>query len=764
LEVRTTPQGSLAAPVGARVATKQYTVRKSVRRSDSEINNSLENLVMNFIFSRPLRYTGQCCAAILLAFLTSPRSIFAAEGGPSTNGPPQTATADSKTKPEGEFADTEYRNWITTTVGGYIVGGDKGQFQRRAHNKAGAFGGVEDFHWEEDVGKKGLFQVDGRGIFDNHDYSLKLDLTNPDIGYVRAGFSQFRTYYDGSGAWFPQNGAWFSPYDDRLAMDRGEIFFEAGLTLPDRPEFHFKYAHQSRDGQKDSLAWGDTNLTGGFGTKSIVPSFWDIDEKRDIFSFDIKHTLGNTDFGVGLRYELDDNNDSRNILRRPDEPTAQRKVTDREEVDTDMFNVHAFTSTQFNEQILFTTGYSYTRLDTDISGSRIYGADFDALYDPIFARDEGFLNLSGGSRVNQYVLNLNFMLTPWDDVAIVPSVRVEKQEQTGLADFIETSVDTSAKLNPTSDELFNTRDRGFVDVSEALEARYTGFKNWSLYARGEWLEGEGNLKEREMEAETGVVNLFRDTDSTRLTQKYAVGANWYPLKQLNFGGQYYHKIRQNDYDHNADSTTNAPPSTDRYPAFFREQDFDTDDINFRVTYRPLRNLTFISRYDFQLSTIDTRPDFLSKIQASEMTSHIFSESVTWAPLSRVYFQATLNYALDHTDSPVADAIPGTNLVLNAKNNYWNASFMTGFVLSEKSDLQTQYFYYRADNFVDNSQFGMPYGAGEQEQGVMATLNRRITPRLLWSLRYGFLKAWDATSGGHNNFTAHLASTSLTYRF
>ena len=67
---------------------------------------------------------------------------------------------------------------------------------------AGAFGGVEDFHYEEDIGKKGIFKVDGRGIFDNHDYSLKFDVEHPDIGYIRGGYREFRSYYDGSGGFF----------------------------------------------------------------------------------------------------------------------------------------------------------------------------------------------------------------------------------------------------------------------------------------------------------------------------------------------------------------------------------------------------------------------------------------------------------------------------------------------------------------------------------------------------------------------------------
>ncbi len=343
-------------------------------------------------------------------------------------------------------AGAEYNNWFDVSVGGVFVGGDPAQFMRQHGLRKGAFGGVEDFHWEEAIGKKGLVKIDGRGLFDNHDYSIKLGVEHPDIGYVRAGYREFRTWYDGSGGYFPQNGAWLSLYHEELALDRGEAWFEAGLTLPDKPVFTVRYAHQFRNGQKDSLSWGDSNLTGGLGERGIVPSFWDIDEIRDIFEADVKHTRGKTDWGLGIRYELLDSNDSRNIHRRPGElppataaPGTDREVTYREEVDLDLFNVHAFTETRFNDKVWFTTGYSFTRLDTDLSGSRVYGADYDAVYDPLFARrqfhDEGFLNLAGGSQMNQYVMNLNLMLTPWDNFSVVPAVRVEKQDLSGSISF-----------------------------------------------------------------------------------------------------------------------------------------------------------------------------------------------------------------------------------------------------------------------------------------------------------------------------------------
>ncbi len=686
-------------------------------------------------------------------------------------------SAAEKPAEKTDEATPEYNNWITLGVGSTFIDGDKAQFMQRHQIRKGPFGGVEDFHWEQLVGKKGIFQIDGRGIFDNHDYSIRVELSDPDKGFLRAGYTEFRNWYDGNAGFFPKNGQWLSLYDNELHIDRGQAWFEGGLTLPDKPQFTFRYAHEFRKGLKDSTEWGDTSLTGGFGTRAIVPTFLSIDETRDIFAGDIKHTLGKTDVGLGVRYEILDNNDSRNIHRRPGELTPappalpagpDRYVTQQDGLKEDLFNVHGFTETRFSEKVMLTLGGSFTTLDTDISGSRIYGSSYDAVYDPLFARrqflDEGFLNLAGGAQMKQYVANLNLMATPLDNITIVPSLRVEKNDVTGVASFLDTNVGAPPLLPPLMLESFNTADSGYLEVTESLEARYTGLRNWSLYARGEWSESDGDQTENETEVATGAVNLFRDTDWHRFNQKYVVGANWYPLARLNFSAQYYHKIHDYDYEHLLDSTPNAPPNADRYPAFLTDQNFTTDDMNVRATWRPLGSVTLITRYDFQLSTVDTKADFLNHQQSAEISSHIISQSVSWTPLARLYFQASASYALDSTDTPAANATGSTNLVLNAANDYWNASCLVGYALDNKTDLQAQYFYYRANNYVDNSAYSQPYGAGAEEHGVTASIARQISKAVRASLKYGFFRNRDETSGGHNDYHAHLVVASLQYRF
>jgi hypothetical protein len=240
-----------------------------------------------------------------------------------------------------------------------------------------------------------------------------------------------------------------------------------------------------------------------------------------------------------------------------------------------------------------------------------------------------------------------------------------------------------------------------------------------------------------------------------------VGANWYPRRQLNFSAEYYHKQRDNGYVHTVDSTPNVPASPIVYPAFLNANESTTEDVNFKATWRPLPNLTLVGRYDFQLSTIDTRPDNLPEIQTSDMTSHIVSGSISWSPLNRLYLLGGLNKVWDETSTPANEITPA---IQKARNDYWTANASIGCALDDKTDWETQYTYYRADNYADNSAFGMPYGAGAEEHGVTTSLSRRFTARLRLTIKYGYFDGRDETSGHNNDYRAHLVYTSLRYRF
>lgn len=675
------------------------------------------------------------------------------------------AAAQDTNNADLEPSPTDFNNWITLGAGSTFLDGDKAQFEHQSHTTSGPFGGIEDFHWQQFAGKSGLFTVDGHAMPGNDDYSIRLELSDPNKGYLRAGFNQFRTWYDGNGGFFPQNDQWFSLYDNELHIDRGSAWFEAGLTLPDKPTFIFRYEHDYRKGEMDSTSWGDNDTgTGGAPPdRKIVPTFQDIDETRDIITADVKDKIGDTDAGLGVRYEIDRSDDSLNINLDPATATANRYATQVIDERDDMFNAHAFTETFFDKKVTFSMGGEFTTIDTDLSGSRIYGPGYGSPYSATYAnsqaRDEGFTSLSGGGNTKDYVANMNLMVTPIDNLVFVPALRVEYEGGDLSDNFDENTVATTggtAGSTPTTD----ANNNWYLDVAESLEVRYARFRNWSLYADAELSEDSGNEMWNET---TAIITPLLNQDWNMLGQKYTIGANWYPLYRLNFGAQYYHQIHNYDYDNNLTAT---PAS---YPGYLQNENFTVDDMNIRMTWRIFSTLSSVTRYDFQYSTVGTTsiPDGgtqAGEVQSANLTSHIISENVSWTPLSRLYIQAGGSYVLNNLDTPVQSWMGANQIVLNSANDYWTVDATAGYAINEKTDLQLQYSYYRADDYANNSASSQPFGAGDEQHAVTATITRRITKALQVSLKYGFFCDRDETSGGHDNYDAQLVYASVQYRF
>jgi len=686
--------------------------------------------------------------------------------GTGTNATPATATADAPPEePEPltpqqifEGGTNAYSNWIDLGFGGFWSGGNKAQAEARRHASRGAFGGIEDFRYQKTIDKSTL-TVDGRALFDQNDYKLSVDLRRDDLGYVRFHYDEFRTWSNGDGGYYPPANQYYPLSRDALALDRGNFTFEGGLTLPDIPEVRFKYSHLFRDGDKSSTIWGITHPALNV-TQGLSPSFYNIDEHSDAFQLDVTKTIKATDLGLGMRYEAGEGNNALYITQSPGEP-GQQRISDRQKSSYDLFNAHAFTETRLRTNLVLSAAYAYSGLDNDLSGSRIYGTDFDAGYTPGPQNGAGYFGLAGSSHLDEHVVNLNLMYKPTPTLAFIPSVRL--QELT-----LDAHSSGSQTLGAAAPVPFGARSDGDrFDLRERLDVNYTGITNSTLYARGEWTQGTGELSENGGQGLVngiGVPPVLRQTDDSRLFQKYAAGIRWYPTRRaiLDVGGDY--KIHRYEYDHDTDNTPNDAASVNRYPAYLVTQDLEGYGGKTRLTLRPRQNVTLVSRYEYQRSTITTKPDGssgLSDVESSEMHSHIVGQDVSWTPWSRLNLQAGLNYVWSTTTTPASDF---TQAVLDAQNNYWTVNFSSTLVLDDKTDLNIGYLYYRADNYEDNSAFGVPYGAGADEHTVSAGLARQLRHNIRLFLRYAYSRYSDDTFGGNQDYHAHMVSCTLRYLF
>src|SRR5690242_10639640 len=89
-----------------------------------------------------------CWWAALLGLGAAVSTVAAAD----TNAPAATPVALT---PQQMFegGTNAYSNWLDISAGGVLKGGNEAQAQQQRHSSTGAFGGIEDLHFQGDVAK-----------------------------------------------------------------------------------------------------------------------------------------------------------------------------------------------------------------------------------------------------------------------------------------------------------------------------------------------------------------------------------------------------------------------------------------------------------------------------------------------------------------------------------------------------------------------------------------------------------------------------------
>jgi len=324
-------------------------------------------------------------------------------------------------------AEPVYENHIDFSTGYIPQTGDRPGFQKAYQlNQKGSVG-IEDLYYTTGLKNDAVLTLKGHALAGNEDYLFDLAIVKEDAGYVKLGYKSYRVWFDGTGGYHPGNGFSLRLYDEDLHLDRSNLWFEAGYVPVDKLNFIFRYDLYMREGKKDSTSWGDTALAiNSANTRGLLPSFYKIDEKRHQLTGTLSKQSEGTAWELGMRYDKGDYTNSRNERRRAKEST-DRTITHKEGRDYDLFMVRGSYINQIQEKLLVTTAVMRNKIDSTISGTRIYGPDYDPVYDATWAnrqqRDEGFINLSGDTEMKQTVGTISAMYQPDENWTIVPAFR-----------------------------------------------------------------------------------------------------------------------------------------------------------------------------------------------------------------------------------------------------------------------------------------------------------------------------------------------------
>ncbi len=121
-----------------------------------------------------------------------------------------------------------------------------------------------------------------------------------DLGYIHAGWQQFRKYYDDTGGYDPLLAPSASNLGESLHLDDGRAWIDLGLTLPDWPVLVLGYEYQYRRGDEATTSWGTVTPLG----PNILPASENIQEGTQIIKFDATDDIEGTHLEDSFRGEF----------------------------------------------------------------------------------------------------------------------------------------------------------------------------------------------------------------------------------------------------------------------------------------------------------------------------------------------------------------------------------------------------------------------------------------------------------------------------
>ncbi|HLP01340.1 MAG TPA: hypothetical protein VK163_04890, partial [Opitutaceae bacterium] len=380
---------------------------------------------------------------------------------------------------------------------------------------------------------------------------------------------------------------------------------------------------------------------------------------------------------------------------------------------------------------------------------------------------------SRGGHATEKILSGNFGVRVEPVKALFVTLALKGEDSSSdarmQADYINTKVVLgTGAVSSVPISANNTSETNETAWTPEIDVRYSGIKNLSLYANFDYRHVSGDET-----AYNGAVTIsgtgtagtvvaaapITAEDNTGENHgHYKIGANWNACSALTLRSELFYRDHRNSF---ADIA-----STDAYIVGYRYRGWKVSGI-----VRPLPGLSFTTRYVQQVGEADVRADQtdathyagVGYYDSMDSRNHLIGETIDWAPTKQLYFQANLNvvFATLRTAYPRAGGT-ANDVLRNADNNYWSASFVSGIAVGPSTNLELQAAIYRADNYQSSMLVSVPYGAEAKESSVAVAVKHAFTDRLRGTLKIGYFDRQNVTTGGFTNFRGPMAYLSLEH--
>jgi mono/diheme cytochrome c family protein len=652
---------------------------------------------------------------------------------------------------------------VSPTIRWITVDGNEQKFREHHWMREGWSGGAAEFSWRQPLRDGQSLAVEGHALPNQNDYQLGLKYDRPEVGFVRAGFEQYRKYYDDRGGYYAPFAPSSFDLDRDLQLTRGKAWVDVGLTLPDWPRMVLGYEYQYKHGTEATLQWGES--TQGAEVRKIFPATKGIDEQTHILKFDLDHELYGVRIEDNFRAEFYDlKTDQRNVSVYNPAGVTPTLFTRAQEGERHFLGVNTLRLEKaFTDWLYASGGYLYSRVESDaaFSTTTMDGTGAPAAGDYWNSRQ---IVLDQQT----HLFNLNGLLGPWEGLTFSAGLQNELVRQHGLGDVSLDYFDPSAPPAVTQPARLSS-DLDKTTFQENFILRYAGLPYTALYAEARFQQE--SIGQLEQEAGSPVDfgrDFLRDTDARNDLKEYRAGFNVSPWTRVSFNANYKHQERHSDFNHQVDQTPPLPPFSGLgYSAFIRERSTITDEASFRLVLRPTSWLKTTLSYKLVATDFSTSTDALpfattpgGPIDAGDYDAHVYSANFVLTPWRRLYLSTTLSYTRSCTAA--ADNVNAS--VVPYRGDVYSALASGTYALNDRTDLQTSYSFSRGDYGQANQATGLPLGMDYQQHEAQMGLTRRFKKGITGRLQYAFYYYDEPSSGNLNNYTAHGIFATLTFKW
>jgi hypothetical protein len=634
--------------------------------------------------------------------------------------------------------------------------GDNDKFRQVNWFSDGSTGGVEDFSLEEKMPDDVTLSMEGRAIFDEHDYRAKLSLTKEEVGFINFDFDQFRKYYDNTGGFFRRFQTIKSATLSReLAMDIGNFSVDAGLRMDKLPDVDLIYEREYRQGTKSRLSWTSVTDTGDLGSvaRKIGPSWQANDEIVDSFEVKAEDQIRGFEWHTSQLWEYSREKSMREEQQLATTGTASDlKIRDQYlEPRSDVITTVIGASKWFmKEKVFVGSNYRFSQID-----SRELENIFEYNANGVLTNFSNAESVRDAHSDNHYVMNTwvqSLMTTLWEPFILSTKFKVESanrhSESAHPLDNLPNSAGGSVP-NGTIDQIDVSENQAKIErYGESFSIRYNGIARVALYNEYEFQQERNNLYEDRQSISAGEV-FNRQSIAHMHRGNGTLGAQIVPWDPFTVTAQFRLGEDEIHYDNvrYTDNSTSGAKSV-----FVDGQIIDNEEFSTKITYRPCPWFQPSFRYKLQNRHYDTwgLSDDAQEV-GTKMDTSIYTWDAVIQPMTDLLFTVSFSIQDAFVLTPAQDSpTPAQTPRFNSNVTNWLVG--AEYALKEDVVLTGAVQYTNAANFTDFSNFGLPLGADFRESEITVGLRWEPKKDITLEPKYSFYHYEtnpDAAVGNYN---------------